>query len=152
MSLTNSPKFEDEFNNAPLEQPTSHDGGSNEEPPSPSRRRAPVVIAVLVMLILASGLLLVNRGGSSTPTGTSTIRGQVVDAQGAGVTNARVYVEGMTSLVTTDASGSFTITNAPAGQVWIVVGVTPEAPKFVSVAVAADATKDVGQIVYEAGS
>ena len=155
MSLTNSPKFEDEFNNALSDQSTPSGGEPNQPPPSRSKRWTRVLIGVLVALVLVSGLLLVaNRRANpvGVDAGSATIHGQVVNSEGAAVSNASVYVEGMGSSVTTDASGVFSISGAPNGQIVIVVGVTPESPQFVTVNVGANDTNDVGQIVYQVGS
>jgi len=155
MSLTNSPKFEDEFENAPLDPSAPSGGEPDQPPPTRSKRRTRILIGVLAALVLVSGLLLVaNRRANpaSVNAGSATIHGQVVNPQGAAVSNASVYVEGMESSVTTDASGAFSISGAPGGQVVIVVGVTPESPQFVTVNVGANDTNDVGQIVYQVGS
>ena len=153
MSLTNSPKFEDDLDSAPPEQPPPSGGESDQErPPSASKRWTRVVMIVLAALVLLSGLLLV-LGRGNTPevkAGSATIRGHVVNAQGRGVSNAIVYLEGMQTSAITDQSGAFTISGAPGGIQVIVVGVTPEAPHFVNVSVEPNATKDVGQIVYQA--
>ena len=58
----------------------------------------------------------------------------------------------MSVSVTTDENGAFSIHGAPNGQLVIVVGVTPEAPHFVTISVGENDTKDVGQIVYQAGT
>ncbi|MEO8396832.1 MAG: carboxypeptidase regulatory-like domain-containing protein [Chloroflexota bacterium] len=154
MSLTDSPKFEDELDNSPPVQPPSSTGGSDEQPPSASRRRRTrVVIGVLAGLVLITGLMLVLQRGSTPEVrvGSASIRGQVVDSQGKGVANAVVFVEGMSVSVTTGENGTFSISGVPGGQLVIVVGVTPEAPHFVTVSVGASDSKDVGQIVYESG-
>jgi CarboxypepD_reg-like domain len=152
MSLTNSPKFEDDLDSAPPEQPPSGGESNQEPPPSAPKRWTRLVMIVLAALVLLSGLLLVLGRGSTpeTKTGSATIRGQVVNAQGGGVSNAIVYLEGMQTSVITDQSGAFTISGAPDGPQVIVVGITPEAPHFVNVSVQPNATKDVGQIVYQA--
>ena len=155
MSLTNSPKFEDEFNAQPPDNPPPSGGEPDQQPPSAPQRWTRILIGVLAALLLISGLLLVvgGRGGTSeVSSGSATIQGHVVNSRGSAVTNAIVFVEGMASSVTTDGNGSFSIRGAPSGQVVIVVGVTPEAPHFVNIAVAANGIADVGQIVYQPGS
>src|SRR5262245_50479534 len=137
MSLTNSPKFDDEFEDAPLEKPPSAPGEPSDKPPLPpsSRHWTHIVIAVLAVLVVVTAALLALGGGGSpqtTKAGSATIRGQVVNAQGQGVVDAIVYVEGMQAEVTTDQNGGFSISSVPDGPQMIVVGVTPEAPRFVS--------------------
>ena len=94
MSLTNSPKFEDELDNSPPEQHPMSEGDSvDEQPPSAPRRRwTRVVIVVLAVLVLISGSLLVLGRGKAPQVrvGSATIRGQVVNAQGKGIANAIV--------------------------------------------------------------
>lgn len=150
MSLTNSPQFEDGFEETFPEQLVT-DGGSLEPQPSPPRRWTRALIVGLTLLIMIGGLLLVLRQGSPpvARVGSAAIHGQIVNLQGTGVPDAVVFVEGMNSSVTTGEGGVFSITGAPDGILVIVVGVTPEAPQFATFSVGVNTTNDLGQIVYQ---
>ena len=138
MTMTDSPKLEYHESGKPPE----------EKPPVDSRQVTRMAIVVLGVAVLLSGLVLVlSRSGALERTGSATINGMIVDSAGAPVTDAVVYVEGMTVNAFTDSSGSFSISDAPSGQIILVVGVTPEPPRFYDYSVEAQATTDVGQIL-----
>jgi hypothetical protein len=122
MTLTDSPQF----------------GNEQEEPQeSPPPRRSPLRIVILILaasVLVGAGLLLVARldfGGQNT--GTATVQGQIVTAQGDPVPDVYVYIEGLTTMIVTDDSGTFSITSAPQGRLVLVVGVTPEPPQFIDI-------------------
>ena len=153
MSLSESPKFDQEAENASLEDKRPAEPTPESKPPSGRPHWTRIAIAALALAIIIMGALYVvghtGGGTSETRTGSVTIHGLVVDPQGLPIPNAVVYVEGMEVEVSTDARGSFTIEKAPAGKLIVVVGVTPEAPQFLVVTVGADNFSDVGRIVYQ---
>jgi hypothetical protein len=138
MSLSDSPQFGDE-----LESP-------QDSPPPVKRSRTRIVMIVLAAAVLigAGALLLTNINIGSQTTGTATVQGQIVSAEGDPVPDVYVSIEGLTTMVVTDESGAFSISSAPQGRLVLVIGVTPEPPQFIDIEVQGDAA-DLGAITLE---
>jgi hypothetical protein len=74
---------------------------------------SPLIARVYVALVLL--LLFCGTSTAQTP-GAGSLEGRVFDAgRGEYLENARVTVEGTTLEVLTDSSGSYRLTNVPAG-------------------------------------
>jgi hypothetical protein len=61
-------------------------------------------------------------------SGTVTVTGRVVTANGTPVPNARVYIPGADEATRTDANGNYTLTNVPGGPEEVVVRARGYAP------------------------
>jgi hypothetical protein len=108
------------------------------------------LIVFLTVAVVVAGLLLVmSRQDEGADSGSAIIKGKLVDETGVAIPNAVVYIEGMISNTTSDEQGEFSIANAPAGQQYLVVGVTPEPPEFIALTLISHETRDLGSIVLE---
>lgn len=84
----------------------------------PGSRRALYRTAFAALLVIASAAPLTARSASAQQQ-TGTVRGQVSAATGQPLAGARVHLPGTDRAAVTDASGRYTLTGIPTGEISI---------------------------------
>jgi hypothetical protein len=110
-----------------------------------------IVLAVLGLVIIVNLTILILRQSQSAPpapTGSATILGQVVNPAGTPVFDAFIYIEGMVEYARTRDDGSFVIEEVPAGNVELVIGVTPDPPQFYPLQISEGEVLSLGRVEY----
>lgn len=75
-------------------------------------KKTPILHFLLWGLVLCLGLV---AGPALAQSATGSITGRIIDAQGEGLPGVTILVQGTTKGAATDVSGSFTISDVPAG-------------------------------------
>ena len=118
----------------------------DEEPPFFQKHRSRIVLVVLLVAAIGLALFSFSSRHEAVRSGTGVISGQLLDPAGQPLPGIEVYVDRSYQSAVSDTGGYFEITAVPVGPQWIVFGVTPEPPTFVSVDVPANAAVDLGSI------
>jgi hypothetical protein len=136
MSLVDSPNLEYYEDGKPPE----------EEPPFFQKHRTRIVLVALLIAAIGLALFSFSARREAVRSGSGVITGQLLDAEGQPLPGVEVYVDQSYQSAVSDASGYFEITAVPVGPQWIIFGVTPDPPTFVSVDVPSRAAVDLGPL------